>query len=106
MSSSKSYFIHNHLIPLTRPLSIVFVHGITGNRETTWTYKNKPPIFWPKDLLPADLPKARIITFGYDADVIGVLSTAGGNSIRDHGTSLAEDIAMRRIRTGTVSLQQ
>ena len=81
------------------------MHGLTGNRETTWTYKRSEfVVFWPKDLLPDDLPKARVITFGYDADVIGVLSTTGGNSLRDHGTSLAEDLAMKRIRTHTVRI--
>jgi hypothetical protein len=28
-------------------------------------------VFWPRDLLPVDIPEARILTYGYDADVIG-----------------------------------
>jgi len=28
-------------------------------------------VFWPRDLLPLDIPEARILTYGYDADVIG-----------------------------------
>jgi hypothetical protein len=28
-------------------------------------------VFWPRDLLPLDIPEARISTYGYDADVIG-----------------------------------
>ncbi|KAI4925227.1 hypothetical protein J4E85_007104 [Alternaria conjuncta] len=51
---------------------------LTGNRETTWTYKNS--IFWPKDLLANDLKNVRIFTFGYDADVVKLLTTAGGNT--------------------------
>jgi hypothetical protein len=27
--------------------------------------------YWPRDLLPLDIPEARILTYGYDADVIG-----------------------------------
>ena len=86
---------------LDTALSIVFVHGLTGNRETTWTYNKS--IFWPRDLLSKELPDARIFTFGYDADIIRALATAGSNTIRDHGKSLAQDLSMRRIRTNSVS---
>ena len=88
---------------LTSKISIVFVHGLTGNRESTWT--DKPTeVFWPKDFLAKDLPKARISTFGYDADIIQGLSVAGNGTLRDHGKALAEDLAMRRKRTDTVRL--
>ncbi|KAH8731953.1 Alpha/Beta hydrolase protein [Phaeosphaeriaceae sp. PMI808] len=81
-------------------IDIVFVHGLTGNRESTWT--DKPTnVFWPRDLLAKDLPKARIITFGYDADIIRGLSVAGNGTLRDHGKALAEDLGMRRKRTDT-----
>lgn len=86
---------------LTNKISIVFVHGLTGNRESTWTDKTAK-VFWPKDLLAKDLPKARIITFGYDADIIRGLSTAGNGTLRDYGKALAEDLAMRRKRTDSV----
>ncbi|KAJ5863192.1 hypothetical protein N7455_007260 [Penicillium solitum] len=33
--------------------------------------------FWPKEFLPNDIPTARIMTFGYDADIIGTLRVAG-----------------------------
>jgi hypothetical protein len=88
---------------LTSKTSIVFVHGLTGNRESTWT--DKPTkVFWPKDLLAEDLSRARIITFGYDADIVRGLSVAGNGTLRDHGKALAEDLAMRRKKTGTVRL--
>lgn len=73
--------------------SIVFVHGLTGNRETTWTHKNKN--FWPKELA-ADIKIARIITFGYDADPVKLWGMAGGNTIRNHGKNLAYAISDRR----------
>ena len=44
--------------------SIVFVHGLTGNRETTWTHK-EAKVFWPQAFLARDLPNTRILTFGY-----------------------------------------
>ncbi|KAF2745974.1 hypothetical protein M011DRAFT_405378, partial [Sporormia fimetaria CBS 119925] len=77
--------------------SIVFVHGLTGNRETTWCYEKK--LLWPRDLLHKEFPNVRVLTFGYDAEVIGFLNMAGRNSVRDHGKSLAQDLAGRRTRT-------
>jgi hypothetical protein len=75
---------------------------LTGNRETTWTYRDS--IFWPQDLLPKESPNVRIMTFGYDADIVGALKTVGSNTLRDHGKSLANDLAMRRVRTHSVSV--
>jgi hypothetical protein len=75
------------------------VHGITGNRENTWTHENKT--YWPQDLLPVDFKRARVLTFGYDADTVklwGLL--AGSNSLRDNGKSLAYSIAEKRQGDG------
>ncbi|KAF5583303.1 uncharacterized protein FSUBG_13161 [Fusarium subglutinans] len=52
--------------PEDADLDIVFVHGLFGNRISTWS---KNGVLWPKQLLSQDLSKARIFTFGYDADV-------------------------------------
>lgn len=81
--------------------SIVLVHGLTGNRETTWTHK-QTKIFWPQTLLARDLPNSRILTFGYDADIVVTLKTAGSNTLRDHGKSFLNDLALRRMRSRTV----
>lgn len=87
--------------------SIVLVHGITGSRESTWTWENKgEKVFWPKDLLPSDLPKARIMTFGYDADVINFWKAwkpASHNNVEGHGTNLAKELMWARERTDSVS---
>lgn len=75
---------------------------MTGGRETTWTHKGKKQTLWPRDLLPEDIPRARIITFGYDADVASFgLSVAGSNRLRDHGNNLASDVATFREKTDT-----
>ena len=80
--------------------SIVFVHGLTGNRETTWTHK-EAKVFWPQAFLARDLPNTRILTFGYDADIVHSLRMAGSNTLRDNGKSLAHDLALRRMRSRT-----
>lgn len=50
-------------------VDICFVHGLTGDREKTWTADGQTNP-WPKALLPSRLQQARILTFGYDAYVV------------------------------------
>lgn len=47
--------------------SIVAVHGVGGDVINTWTHP-KSKAFWLKDILPRQIPDARIMTFGYNAD--------------------------------------
>jgi protein SERAC1 len=72
------------------------VHGLTGNRENTWTHQNK--LLWPRDLLAHDIPDARVMTFGYDADVVKIWgrTPAGSNGLHGHGKSLAYAISDSR----------
>lgn len=91
---------HTKVISNCAALSIVFVHGLTGNRENTWTCNHT---LWPETLLPKELPKARILTFGFDADVVNFWSPAGQNRIGNHAQNLAQSLANLRDRTETVS---
>ncbi len=57
--------------------SVVLVHGVGGHPWETWAFDcvetSKCTVcraFWPSDLLPADCPDARIMTWGYDANLI------------------------------------
>ncbi|KFY29287.1 hypothetical protein V493_02440 [Pseudogymnoascus sp. VKM F-4281 (FW-2241)] len=79
--------------PSNADLDIVFVHGLTGNREATWTHENG--VFWPT-LLAQDINTARIMIFGYDADIVNIFGMAGGNNLRNHGKSLAFKVSDRR----------
>jgi len=83
--------------------SIVFVHGLTGDRERTWTHKSSA-CFWPEDVLPADLPNARIYTYGYDVDVTHFTSPVSQSRIHEHAQLLLSRLAIARERTETVSL--
>ncbi|KAK3689030.1 Alpha/Beta hydrolase protein, partial [Podospora appendiculata] len=59
--------------------SIVAVHGLNGDATCSWT--NESPsgasTMWLRDLLPYKLPNARVMSFGYNASVIGNTSVAG-----------------------------
>lgn len=72
---------------------IVFVHGLNGHREKTWSHSS---ILWPKDLLPQDLPNARIITWGYNANVAPISGLSSQNSLHGHARNLL--LHLERLR--------
>ena len=74
---------------------ICFVHGLTGDRESTWTARGQSAP-WPKTLLPPELRNgARILTYGYDAYIVR-RGVAGSNRLIDHATNLLHDLATDR----------
>ncbi|KAL2859821.1 esterase/lipase family protein [Aspergillus lucknowensis] len=76
--------------------SIWFVHGLFGNRETTWTHENKT--FWPR-LLADEFPTARVVTYGYDASVVNFSRIWEGtetSGLDNYGRALA--MALRNSR--------
>ena len=79
---------------------IVFVHGLMGGNYTTWLDKQSN-VYWPRDLLSRDIKNARILTFGYDANVVGMRTPASQNSLDDHARGLVGDLTRLRERSGT-----
>ncbi|KAF8849319.1 hypothetical protein BDZ45DRAFT_554777, partial [Acephala macrosclerotiorum] len=73
---------------------ICFVHGLTGNRDSTWTAHGQSTP-WPKTLLPPKLTRARILTYGYDAYIMRK-SGASSNRLIDHATNLLNDLTTDR----------
>jgi hypothetical protein len=51
---------------------------------------------WPRDLLPDDLKEARILTFGYDADVWNFFSMTSASGIIQHARNLLQDLQRER----------
>ncbi|KAK3934344.1 hypothetical protein QBC46DRAFT_427728 [Diplogelasinospora grovesii] len=51
-------------------LDIIFVHGLGGHSQKTWSKNHDAALFWPETWLPfdPDVGKARILTFGYNAN--------------------------------------
>jgi hypothetical protein len=74
---------------------------LTGGSDTTWQ-DEKTKTYWPVDLLSHDIPGARILTFGYDADVTKILGPISQSSLRDHASALLSDLAASRQEPDSV----
>lgn len=88
---------------LTGEYSVIFVHGLTGNHVNTWTDRSTG-VFWPEHLLKNDIPEARILSFGYDADIVHFWSEASQNCIGNHAQNLLNSLCQLRLRSDSVCL--
>lgn len=76
-------------------VDIIFIHGLTGNREETWRADGESSP-WPQTLLPSKVANARILTFGYDAHVADWRGMVSKNRIGNHSMNLVTSIATHR----------
>jgi hypothetical protein len=65
-------------------ISIVLVPGLGGHVEKTWQSRNDETL-WPRDLLPSQIPDARVLGFNYNTTL---KRSAGNLGIRDHARGL------------------
>ncbi|CAM1508710.1 Fc.00g055580.m01.CDS01 [Cosmosporella sp. VM-42] len=79
-------------------IDIVAVHGLNGHREKTWTAKNG--IYWLRDLLPDDVPRARILSWGFDANTHAASGTSG-LFLYDHAQTLVSELSRKRKLTNS-----
>ena len=83
-------------------VDIVFVHGLTGNAYSTWLHKDKDiRVHWPSELLEQDLPDARIMSFGYDADIVNLWNPRSHSPLTGHAENMVGALLRRRERTNT-----
>lgn len=79
---------------LDAAFDICFIHGLTGDRRTTWTsdQQSEP---WPQKLLPSSISGARILTYGYDAYSVRK-TVVSSDRVLDHATNLLHDLTADR----------
>ncbi|KAI0156339.1 hypothetical protein GGR57DRAFT_463109 [Xylariaceae sp. FL1272] len=75
---------------------IVFVHGLGGGSEHTWS---KDGILWPRDLLPRQdaFQNTTIMSFGYDSD----FKKSSTLNIHDFAKSLVNDLLNNPLVNGS-----
>lgn len=81
-------------------VDVVLVHGLNGDPQQTWT-SEKTKTFWPSQLLPPILEEehARVLVYGYDADVTSFTDGVSKDKIHNHAEHLVAELAAnRRIR--------
>jgi hypothetical protein len=82
---------HNSL-SAAPPLNIVFVHGLGGSAEGTWT-DTQTHSFWPPWLSKVKgLENARIMTFGYDSSWNKIWKPNNVLDISDFAKQLVHDL--------------
>lgn len=82
--------IHDCQSSIVAVLDIVFVHGLGGDRQDTWT--NAAGGFWP-EWLATDFPQCRVFVAGYESSTFASPKAGGGASIQDLAGSLADELA-------------
>lgn len=76
-------------------LDVVFVHGLTGSAYSTWLHEGSGT-HWPRDLIKDDIKDARVMTFGYDADVVRFWHQTAQDGISGYANDLLGKLARKR----------
>jgi hypothetical protein len=78
-------------------LSIVAVHGLNGHAFETWTTE-KSRVFWlgNEQMLPRALRNARILTFGYNANVTSLFGSTSSDRVLQHAQNLVAQLEADR----------
>ena len=102
IGEGQKYGIHVLYDGLEACVDVVFVHGLTGDAYDTWLHKESG-IHWPSDLLRQDIPDIRVLSFGFDADVVNFFGTepASNSGLTNHAESLVNKLVRERERNGT-----
>ena len=95
IGEKNSYGIKVLYSPSSAVIDIVFVHGLTGSAYTTWLHEESG-VHWPRDLIKNDITDARIMTFGYDADVVNFWTHAAQDGISGYANDLLGSLAGHR----------
>lgn len=94
-SEKDSYGIKVMYNPTPAALDIVFIHGLTGSAYSTWLSEDSST-HWPRDLIKQDMGNARIMTFGYDVDIVNFWGQAAQDGISGYAKDLLGKLARKR----------
>ncbi|KLO06641.1 hypothetical protein SCHPADRAFT_837804, partial [Schizopora paradoxa] len=76
---------------------IIALHGMNGHAFTTFEYREEDYSFmWLRDALPKRMPKARIMVYGYDANVVSDVSVG---RIRTYAETFMQKLRLIRKDT-------
>ncbi|KAI8681779.1 DUF676 domain-containing protein [Fusarium keratoplasticum] len=75
-------------IPDNCKADIVFVHGLTGNSDSTWRYENAE-LPWPEEFLARDISDCKILKYDYKISAIGCLDNG---ALRDLAADLLDEL--------------
>ncbi|EXJ96106.1 hypothetical protein A1O1_01232 [Capronia coronata CBS 617.96] len=84
-------------------VDIVAVHGLNGDALMSWT-TSKTGRCWLRepDMLPSNLPQARVLTYSYNASVTELFGRTSSDRILEHAhTLVAELIADRQLENAS-----
>jgi len=84
--------------PAAVVVDVVFIHGLTGNAFNTWLHVPTRK-HWPSMMLKDSIPDLRILSFGYDADVVNWWSQTATNTISNHAENMLGAAVRLRERT-------
>ena len=80
------------------------MHGLCGHRRDTWAKDN---ICWPQDLLSKEmaLSHIRVITLGYDANIVDLNGRASLNTLFQHSINLVQELSVVRGKDAVSRMQ-
>ncbi|KAE8395642.1 Alpha/Beta hydrolase protein [Aspergillus alliaceus] len=89
------------IVELHRPtglvdVDIVAIHGLNGDAIKTWTHESSN-VCWLRDLLPTYINNARVLTWGYNANVNSLMGrSTSSDRILQHAQTLIEELQSDR----------
>ncbi|KAF5259383.1 hypothetical protein FOXYS1_9999 [Fusarium oxysporum] len=92
--------LYNGLQDVDPDVDFIFLHGLNGHAFRTFSCTNEEQAIrmWPRDFLKLSFPNARILTYGYNANVFKNTSLAVQQDFRD---ALLASLSV--LRSGTAA---